>query len=63
MLHDARRCELSRSCPLSKRGILMVRTNAGSFVCTTKQSVIHGITAGRKTFSSAIYEGFLLIAR
>lgn len=38
-------------------------TTAGSFVGTTQRSVIDGRTAGRKTFSSTIYQGLFLLAR
>lgn len=42
----------------------MVMTNAGSFVHTAQQSVIDGITASRKTFSSTVYQRlFLLTSR
>lgn len=45
------------------RHAVLVAATAGSTVRKTEQSVIDGITAGRKTFSRTIDQGLLLLAR
>lgn len=61
-LHNTRHCALRMSRLRPKRYTLMIEETAGSFVHETHQSVIDGITTGRKTSSSAIDQGLFLLA-
>lgn len=62
-LHNTHHCALPMSRLRPKRGTLTIKETAGAFVHATHQSVVDGITAGRKTSSSTIDQGLLLLAR